>query len=66
MYTSYIAENVASAAAIACSLVAKVHDWDREGWWFKPRCSHNKISAAVEPLSKALNPTLLQGGLSPA
>ena len=37
----------------ACSLVAKVLDWDLEGWGFK--CSHNKISAAVEPLSKALN-----------
>ena len=50
----------------ACSLVPNVHDWDLEGWWFKPHCSHDKISAAVEPLSKALNPKLLQGGLSTA
>ena len=47
-------------------LVGKVHDWDPEGWWFKPRCSHDKIHAAVGPLNKALNPTLLQGGLYPA
>ena len=50
----------------ACSLVAKVHDWDPEGWWFKPQCSHDKIHAAVGPLSKALNATLLQWGLPPA
>ena len=33
---------------------AKVHDWDPEGLWFKPRCGHDKISAAVGPLNKAL------------
>ena len=24
-------------------VVVKVLDWDPEGWWFKPRCSHDKI-----------------------
>ena len=38
------------------TLVAKVCDWDPEGCWFKPWCSHNMISAAVGPLT-----TLLQG-----
>ena len=45
----------------ACRLVAKLLGWNLEGLWFKPQCSHNKISAAVVPLSKALNPTLLRG-----
>ena len=43
----------------ACNPVFKVNDWDPEGCQFKPRCSHHKISAAV-------NPTLLQGELSAA
>ena len=46
-----------------CSLVAKVFDWDLEGWWFKPWCNHNRISA-LGPLNKALNPALLQEGFS--
>ena len=25
----------------ACSLVAKVHDWDLQGWWLKPWCGHD-------------------------
>ena len=29
--------------------------------WFDPWCGHDKICAAVGPLRKALNPTLLQG-----
>ena len=45
--------------------MVKVHDWDLKGYWFKPQCSHDKISAAVGPLSKAFNPTLLQGGWPP-
>ena len=44
----------------ACTLVAKVHDWDAEGWWFKSQCGYDEIHAAA-PLGKALNPTLLQG-----
>ena len=47
-------------------LVAEVLDWVPEGWWFKPRRSHNTVSAAVGPLSKVLNPTLLQGAFSRA
>ena len=50
----------------ACRLVAKVHDWDLEGRWLKPWCSHDKICPALRPLSKALNPTLLQGVSPPA
>ena len=41
------------------NLVAKVHDWDPERWWFKPQYGHDKIHAAVGPLSKALNLALL-------
>ena len=37
-------------------------DWDPEGLGFKPQCSQCKISTAVGPLSKALNPALLRGG----
>ena len=29
--------------------------------WFDPWCGHDKICAAVGPLSRALNPTLFQG-----
>ena len=36
------------------------------GRWFDPRRGHEEICTAVGPLSKALNPTLLQSGLSPA
>ena len=43
-----------------------MHDWDPEGRWFKPRGSQDKIRAAVGPLSKALNPILLQRELAPA
>ena len=31
----------------ACSQVAKVHDWDLEGWWFKHRGSHFVSSALL-------------------
>ena len=48
----------------ACSLVAKVHDWNSVDRWLKPRSSHDKISSAVGLLSKALNPALLQVGLA--
>ena len=34
---------------------------DPQGRWFDPWCGHDKICTAVVPLSKALNPTLLQG-----
>ena len=50
----------------ACSVVIKLLDLDPQGWWFDPRCGHDKICTAVGPLSKALHPTLLQGGMSPA
>ena len=33
----------------ACSIVAKIHDWDRDGWWLKPWCSCSKICTAVGP-----------------
>ena len=55
---------VCVCVCLACSLVLNVHDWDPEGWWFKPRCSHDEIRTAVGHLSKALNLTLLQGALS--
>ena len=42
-------------------VVANLLDWDLEGWWFKPKCSHNIISAAVRPLSKVFKPTWLLG-----
>ncbi|XP_061079716.1 dehydrogenase/reductase SDR family member 7B isoform X2 [Conger conger] len=50
----------------ARSPVVEVHVWDLEGWRLKTWCSHSKIHTTVKPLSKALNPTLLQGGLCPA
>ena len=42
----------------ACDLVAKVHD---EG--LSPGAAKNKIPIAVGPLSKALNPRMLQEGI---
>ena len=45
----------------ACSVVVKLMDLDPQGQWFDPWCGHDKIRTAVGPLSKALNPTLLQG-----
>ena len=45
----------------ACSVVVKLLDLDPQGRWFGPWCGRDKICAAVGPLSKALNPTLLQG-----
>ena len=49
----------------ACSVVVKLTDLDLQGRWFNPWCGQDKISTAVGPLSKALNPTLLQGVMSP-
>ena len=49
-----------------CSVVVKLIDLDPQGQWFDPWCGQDKICTAVGPLSQALNPTLLQGGLSPA
>ena len=45
----------------ACSVVLKLLDLDPQGRWFDLWCGHDKICTAVGPLSKALNPTLLQG-----
>ena len=50
----------------ACSVVLKPLDLDPQGRWFDPWCGHDKICTAVGPLSKALNPTLLLRGMSPA
>ena len=47
----------------ACSIVVKVLDLDTQGWWVNPWCGHDKICTAAQ---KALNPTLLQGEMSPA
>ena len=44
-----------------CSVAVKLLDLDPQGRWFDPWCGHDKICTAVGPLSKALNPTLLQG-----
>ena len=46
---------------IACSVAVKLMDLDPQGRWFDPWCGQDKICTAVGPLSKALNPTLLQG-----
>ena len=43
------------------SVVVKLMDLDPQGRWFDPWCGQDKICTAVGPLSKALNPTLLQG-----
>ena len=43
-------------------IVVKLLDLDPQGLLFGPWCGHSKICTAVGPLSKALNPTLLQGG----
>ena len=48
----------------ACRVVVKVLDLDPQ--WFHPWCGHDKICTAVGLFSKALNPTLLQGKMSPA
>ena len=45
----------------ACSVAVKLLDLDLQGRWFDHWCGHEKICTAVVPLSKALNPTLLQG-----
>ena len=45
----------------ACSIEVKLLDLDPQGQWFDPWRGHNKICTAVGPLSKALNPTLLEG-----
>ncbi|KAG9335087.1 hypothetical protein JZ751_005763 [Albula glossodonta] len=37
----------------------------QSGWQLKPQSSHSKNTSAVGPLSKALNPTLLPGGIGP-
>ena len=50
-----------STIGAACSIVVKLLDLDPQGRSFDPWCFHNKICTAVGPLSKALNPTLLQG-----
>ena len=50
----------------SASVVVKLLDLDPQGRWFDPWCGHDKICTAVGPLSKALNPTLLQGEMSPA
>lgn len=43
-----------------------MHGWDPRGWWLKPWVSQDTICApAVGSLSNAINPTLLQKGLSP-
>ena len=50
------------AAELVCTIVVvKLLDLDPQGWWFDPWCGHDKICTAVGSLSKALNPTLLQG-----
>ena len=48
----------------ACSVVVKLMDLDPQGRGFNPMCGHGKICTAVGPLSKALNPTLLQEDVS--
>ncbi|KAG9350554.1 hypothetical protein JZ751_026920 [Albula glossodonta] len=35
----------------------------RKSWQFKHQSSHSKNTVVVGPLSKALNPTLLPGGI---
>ena len=45
----------------SCSIVVKLMDLDPQGRWFDPWWGQDKICTAVGPLSKALNPTLLQG-----
>ena len=47
-----------------CSIVVKLMDLDPQGRWFDPCCGQDKICTAVGTLSKALNPTLLQGYVS--
>ena len=50
----------------ACSLEAKVLDWDRKVSGSSPSVGALRSMQPVGLLSKALNPTLLQGILSPA
>ena len=45
----------------SCSVVIKLLDLDSQGRWFDPCCGHDKICTAVGALSRAHNPTLLQG-----
>ena len=56
-FTSFSIILLQYATGAACSVVVKLMDLDPQGWWF---LSHDKICTAVGPLSKALNPTLLQ------
>ena len=43
------------------AVVVKPLDLDLQGQWFDPWCGHVKICTVFGPLSKARNPTLLQG-----
>ena len=53
----------------ACSVVVKLLDLDPQGRWFDPWCGHDKMIRSAQllgPLSKALNPSIAAGGMSPA
>ena len=52
--------NIYCNLEMCCSVVVKLLDLHPQGRWFDPWCGH-KICTAVGPLSKDLNPTLLQG-----
>ena len=62
MLTDYILSPFSPANEwAACSVVVKLLDLDPQGQWFNPWPGHDEICTAVGPLSKALNPTILQG-----
>ena len=60
---TYIKKQLFTCGA-ACSVAVKLLDLDPQRQGFDPWCGQGKICTAVGPLSKVLNPTLLQGYVS--
>ena len=61
MYVDLVIRYLCIHTGATCSIVVKVLHLHPQGRWFDPWCGQDKICTAVGPLSKALNPTLLQG-----
>ena len=58
---STVAQSNASGAA--CCPVAQVPAWEPEGWWFKPRCGHDKYRCWA--LVRGPKPHIAPGGDCP-
>ena len=56
---------ITTGQGTACSLMAEVHDWNPEGWWFKPQRSHDKSRRAVWALVHGPQPPDAPGEIVP-